>query len=109
MAPPAPNETDRVLAELLTVYGEMVERARVDDWEGVLERAAHRAELAGRLPQDMSGDTRRRARLEALKELNDELERQVLAGRGKTLAALGKVREGQRMHRAYADAKGAKA
>lgn len=97
---PSAVDTGALLRRLLETYHRMLGHAEAEDWDALVElgeqQRAFMAELKRRDVPAREGPV-----LEELARLNDALERQLVAARGNILTALGKVKDGQRMQRAY--------
>lgn len=98
---PLPSEPTQVLRELEAVYRAMLVHADAREWEAMVALEGRRSDLVHNLGRVPPADPVHRDALERLRQLNADLERQVVAGRSDTLAALTTFRQGRRMRQTY--------
>ena len=95
-------DPETLLADLEGLYRTMLTHAEAQEWDAVTRLEPRRNNLVRDLARAPAPGAEHRPALERIQGLNADLERQALAGRGKTLEAIGKLKQGHRMRSTYA-------
>lgn len=98
---PGDDGAAAVLQELAKVYATMDHHATAEAWDELLALEPRCRILENLLTRLSAFDAVHRSRLEELQRLNEGLQRQAIAARGKFLADLDRMQDGRRMRAAY--------